>query len=69
MKNKNYKLFWKSTDPLEKNELHIKFKTYRNSIINLTHQCKEGYFKSYFENNKKQTKKNSKEYWTASGTS
>ena len=59
VKNKTYKQFCKSTDPLKKNELHIKFKTYRNSIVKLTRQCKEDYFKSYFENNKK----NSKEIW------
>ena len=59
VKNETYKQFCKSTDPLKKNELHIKFKTYRNTIVKLTHQCKEDYFKSYFENNKK----NSKEIW------
>ena len=53
VKNKIYKQLCKSTDPLKKNELHIKFKTYRNSIVKLTRQCKEDYFKSYFENNKK----------------
>ena len=35
-KNKSEKGFWKSTDPLKKNELHIRFKTYRNSIVKLT---------------------------------
>ena len=59
MKNKTYKRFCKSTDPRKKNKLHIKFKTYRNSIVKLTRQFKEYYFKSYFENNKK----SSKEIW------
>ena len=34
---------------------------YRNSVVNLIHQCKEDYFKSYFKNNKK---KKSKEIWS-----
>ena len=60
VKNKIYKQFCKYIDPLKKNEFHIKFKTYRNSILKLTHQIdKEDYFKSYFENNKQ----NSKETW------
>ena len=60
MKNKIYKQFCKYIDPLKKNEFNIKFKTYRNSILKLTHQIdKEDYFKSYFENNKQ----NSKETW------
>ena len=62
VKNKTYKQFCKSTDPLKKNELHIKFKTYRNSVVNLTHQCKEDYFKSYFENNKKKLKRNMEQH-------
>ena len=33
--NKSCKQFCKSTDPLKKNELHIKFKIYRNSIVKL----------------------------------
>ena len=59
VKKESYKQFYNSTDPLKKNELQIKFKTYRNSIVKLTRQCKEDYFKSYFENNK-----NSKEIWS-----
>ena len=35
-KNKSEKGFWKSTDPLKKNELHIRYKTYRNSLVKLT---------------------------------
>ena len=53
VKNKTYQQFCKSSDPLKKNGLHIKFKTCRNSILKLTRQSKEDYFKSYFENNKK----------------
>ena len=56
VKNKTYKQFCKSTDPLKKNEVHIKLKTYINSIVKLTRQCQEDYFKSYFENNKKNSK-------------
>ena len=59
MKNKTCKRFCKSTDPRKKNELHIKFKTYRNSIVKLTRHCNKDYFKSYFKNNKE----NSKEIW------
>ena len=66
VKNNTYKQFCKSTDPLKKNELHIKFKTYRNFIVKLTCQSKSDYFKSYFQNNKKTTQK---KYGTASGTS
>ena len=62
VKNKTYRQFFKSTDSLKKNELHIKFKTYRNSVVNLTHQCKEDYFKSYFENNKKKLKRNMEQH-------
>ena len=40
-------------------KFHIKFETYRNSIVKLTRQCKEDYFKFYFNNNTK----NSKETW------
>ena len=65
VKNKTYKQFCKSTDPLKKNQLHIKFKTCRNVIVKLTCQSKLDYFKSYFQNNKTTQKK----YGTASGTS
>ena len=65
VKKKTYKQFYKSTDPLNKNELYIKLKTFRNSIVKVTRQRKEDYFKSYFKNNKKTEKK----YGTASGTS
>ena len=57
VKNKTYKQFFKSSDPLKKNEFCNEFKTYRNSIVKLTCQCKEDYLKSYFENNKKNSKK------------
>ena len=40
-KSKTNKQFCKSTDSLKKNKLHIKFKTYRSSIIKLTRQCKK----------------------------
>ena len=40
-------------------KFHIKFETCRNSIVKLARQCKEDYFKSYFNNNTK----NSKETW------
>ena len=62
MKNKTYKQFGKSSYPLKKNELHIKFKTYRNSIVKLTCQCKGDYFKSCFESNKKSLKRNMKQH-------
>ena len=65
MKNKTYRWFCKSTGPLKKNELHIKFKTYINCIVKLKRQSKEDYFKSYFENNKNTQKK----FGSASGTS
>ena len=52
-KSKTNKQFCKSTDSLKKNKLHIKFKTYRSSIIKLTRQCKEDYSKSYFKHKKK----------------
>ena len=69
VKDKSYKQFCNSTDLMEKNELQHtqihKFKTYTNSMVKLTCQGKEDYFKSYFENNKKIQKK----YGTPSGTS
>ena len=40
-----------------KTELFNKFKHYRNQIINLTRICKEQYFKEFFANNKKNSKK------------
>ena len=40
-KNKTYKGFCKFTDPLKKNEFHIKFKPYINSVVKLTRQHKE----------------------------
>ena len=65
MKNKTYKQFCKSSDPLKKNELHIKFKTYRDSIGKLICQCK----KTILNPISKITKKTQKKYGVASGTS
>ena len=37
--------------------LHQKFKNYRNQIVTLNRLCKENYFKTYFETNKKDSKR------------
>ena len=39
-------------DQTRKQHLHKKFKTYKNSLANLTRQSKENYYQRHFEENK-----------------
>ena len=57
MNNKLYKQFCKTTNPESRKQLHESFKNYRNLTITLTRISKEKYYKSFFEDNKKDSKK------------
>ena len=57
VKNRIYKQFCKTTDPHEKTEIQERFKVYRNHVVTLSRICKENYYKEYFEDNRKNTKK------------
>ena len=57
VKNKLYKQFYQATNCTCKNTLHQKFKNYRNQIVTLNCLCKGNYFKTYFETNKKDSKR------------
>ena len=57
IKNKLYKQFCKATNPESRKQLHESFKNYRNLTITLTRISKEKYYKSFFEDNKKDSKK------------
>ena len=50
--NKIYNKFYKANDQTRKQLLHEKFKSYSNSLVNLTRESKENYYKKYFEENK-----------------
>ena len=39
-------------DPLNKEELEIKVKNYRNTILKLTQKSKSNHFNQYFQDNK-----------------
>ena len=55
-KNKLYKQFCQATNSTRR-DIHQKFKSYRYQIVTLSCLCKENYFKTYFENNKKDPKR------------
>ena len=57
IKNRVYKQFCKASDPIKKRKLHEWFKNYRNLTTILTRVCKEDYYKSFFQDNKKDSKK------------
>ena len=57
IKNRVYKQFCKASDPIKKRKLHEWFKNYRNLTTILTRVCKEDYYKSFFQDNKKDFKK------------
>ena len=57
IKNRIYKQFCKANDVIKKRKLHERFKNYRNLTTTLTRVCKEEYYKSFFQNNKKDSKK------------
>ena len=48
----------KASDPIKKRKIHEWFKNYRNLTTILTRVCKEDYYKSFFKDNKKDSKKN-----------
>ena len=47
---------------LKKRTLHERFKNYRNLTIIYTRVCKEDYYKSFFQDNKKDSEKNMGRY-------
>ena len=47
VKNKLYKQFCQATNPVQRVNLHQKFKTNRNQIVTLNRLSKENYFKKY----------------------
>ena len=57
IKNKLYKQFCKTTNPKSRKQLHESIKNYRNLTITLTRISKKKYYKSFFEDNKKHSKK------------
>ena len=57
IKNRIYKQFCKANDVIKKRKLHEQFKNYRNLTTILTRVCKEEYYKSFFQDNKKDSKK------------
>ena len=57
VKNKLYKQFCQATNSTRKNTLHQKLKTYRNQIVTLNRLCKENCCKTYFETNKKDSRR------------
>ena len=56
IKNRIYKQFCKANDVIKK-KLHEWFKNYRNLTNTLTRVCKEECYKSFFQDNKKDSKK------------
>ena len=57
IKNRGYKQFCNESDPIKKRKLDEQFKNYRNLTTILTGVCKEEYYKSFFQDNKKDFKK------------
>ena len=56
-KNRLYKQFYTEKDQLIKETIFEYFKTYRNHLVTIIRMSKEDYFKKYFDDNKKDTKK------------
>ena len=52
-----YKQFCKASNLIKKTKLHKQFKNYRNLTTTLTKVCKEEHYKSFFHDNKKDSKK------------
>ena len=59
IRDKILKKYINSKNITAKNELHLKYKRYRNSIINLIKISKQNYYKKFFSDNIK----NSKQIW------
>ena len=57
VKNKLYKQFCKTTNQESRKQLHESFKNYRSLTVTLTRISKEKYYKSLFEDNKKDSNK------------
>ena len=60
-KNRIWKQFYREQDQLKKETIFDYFKTYRNHLVTIIRMSKEDYFKKYFDENKKDTKKS----WSA----
>ena len=56
IKNANFKKYINKKDPHMKEELHQKYKNYRNTIATLMKKSKQNYFTKYFETNIKNLK-------------
>ena len=52
IKNRLHKRMCRAKDPLHKEELAIKVKNYRNTILKLTRKSKANHFNKYFQDNK-----------------
>ena len=57
IKNRVYKQFCKASDPIKKRKLHEWFKNYRNLTTILNRVCKQNYYKSFSQDNKKDSQK------------
>ena len=55
IKNRLHKRMCRAKDPLHKEELAIKVKNYRNTILELTQRSKANHFTKYFQDNKLNT--------------
>ena len=57
VKYKLYKQFYQATNLAQEVDFHQKVRIYRNQIVTLNRFCRENYFKTFFETNKKGSKK------------
>ena len=57
IRDRIHKQFLRCKRPVRKEELHIRFKTYRCHIVNLSRICKEKYYHEFFKANRIDSKK------------
>ena len=55
-KNRLYKQFYREKNQFKKDRIFEYFKTYRKHLVIIIRMSKEGYFKEYFDDNKKNTR-------------
>ena len=61
IKNRLHKRMCRANDPLHKEELVIKVKNYRNTILKLMRKSKANHFNKYFQDNKLKYSKHGRE--------
>ena len=61
IKNRLHKRMCRANDPLHKEELVIKVKNYRNTILELMRKSKANHFNKYFQDNKLKYSKHGRE--------